>query len=149
MIGGRYRICRAAFDEHFWSTIPAIEGAIEGCVLLNQAGYDLICVSALDDRNLKARERNLRELGFPLSKVIATSGEMTHISPKASVLNSLQVAAVVDDYAPYLKGIVDTIHKALILRDPDGSPNSGADLALADSTHEGLLIFARWWLAGR
>lgn len=63
---------RAAFDDQFWSTIPAIEGALEGCWLLTEAGYDLICVTALEQKNLRARERNLRDLGFPISRVLAT-----------------------------------------------------------------------------
>ena len=39
---------RAAFDDHFWATVPAIAGAVDACHRLRDAGFDLICVSALD-----------------------------------------------------------------------------------------------------
>src|SRR6195952_1329099 len=38
---------RAAFDEQFWATVPAIAGAVDACHRLRGAGFDLICVSAL------------------------------------------------------------------------------------------------------
>jgi hypothetical protein len=139
---------RAAFDEMFWSTIPSIEGAIEGCQLLKNAGYELICVTALDERNLMARERNLRDLGFPITQVLATSRDVTHISPKAEVLNRLELVAFVDDFAPYFLGVNGSVHKALILRDPDGSPNQTVNIGLADSVHGNLLDFCHWWVSG-
>lgn len=140
---------RAAFDEQFWSTIPAVSGALEACRVLESVGYELVCVTAMEERHLQARKRNLRELGFPISKVIATTNEVTHTSPKAEVLRAPEVTALVEDYAPYLRGVTERIHKALILRDPEGSPNVGSELQLADSTHESLLQFARWWVEAR
>lgn len=149
LVGRDLDALRAAFDDHFWSTIPAVEGALRGCQMLEEAGYELICVTALDPRNHAARERNLRELGFPIKQVIATDNEGRDSSPKAAVLNSLNVAAFVDDYGPYLKGVASTIHRALILRDPDGSPNLADGVSHADSTHRNLLEFSRWWANAR
>src|SRR6478735_10170324 len=55
-----------AFDEHFWSTIPPLPGAVEACNALAQAGYQLVCVSALPEKFGAARQRNLRAHGFPI-----------------------------------------------------------------------------------
>ena len=134
---------RQVFDETFWSSIPAVEGAVEACEQLVRAGYELICVTALDPRYLDARQRNLRELGFPLSQVIATDNQQkaSGASPKAEALNRLRPAYFVDDYAPYLVGVDEGIHKVLINRDPQGSPNTGAWLDLADSCFSDLRAF--------
>jgi hypothetical protein len=42
-------------------------------------------------------------------------------------------------------GVDGRIHKALILRDPMGSPNVGAALEHSHSQHADLLGFAKWW----
>jgi len=57
---------RAAFDEHFWTTMPPIPGALEACHRLHDAGFELVCVSALELEFEAARLRNLRDLGFPI-----------------------------------------------------------------------------------
>ena len=48
---------RAAFNEDFWSTIPAVPGALEACELLADLGYELVCVTALNERFSGARAR--------------------------------------------------------------------------------------------
>lgn len=146
LTGGQLEQFRRVFDDKFWSTIPPIVGALEACQLLIEAGCELICVTALELHNLEARKRNLEMLGFPITKVIATPNREHDESPKAQVLNELGVDAFVDDYAPYLVGVSADIHKALILRDPIGSPNVGQALSLANSTHANLLAFAHCWL---
>jgi hypothetical protein len=55
--------------------------------------------------------------------------------------------AFVDDYLPYFAGIPRQVHAALILREPNGSPNVGPDLENIDSRHQDLAGFADWWLA--
>jgi phosphoglycolate phosphatase-like HAD superfamily hydrolase len=147
--GERLLTFRAAFDDHFWSTVPAMDGAIEACRRLVAAGYQLICISAMDPGFAAARRRNLESLGFPIAEVIPTSGDAGLISPKAAILKQLQAIAFVDDYLPYHRGVMPEVHKALILRDPQGSPNSGVDLACIDSQHANLAAFAKWWLETR
>ena len=137
----------AHFDEQFWSTVPAMAGAVEACVRLADAGYELVCVSALDLRFEAARLRNLRELGFPIERVVATGNAVGYRSPKALALDTLNPVAFVDDYLPYLRGIRSDVHAALVLRAPNGSPNTGSDLSLAHSVHEDLAGFASSWLA--
>ncbi len=143
----RRAVFRAAFDEHFWTTVPAIAGAVEACHRLQQAGFDLVCVSALEPEFEAARLRNLQSLGFPIERVIATGNAEGARSPKADAIESLQPIAFVDDYVPYMRGVPDHVHTALVLRAPNGSPNVGADLTLAKSVHADLAAFADHWLA--
>ena len=143
---GRARF-RDHFDERFWSSVPAIEGAVDACQRLHTAGFELVCVSALDLEYEAARLRNLRDHGFPIERVIATGNAEGERSPKADAIEELQPVAFVDDYLPYLRGLPAHVHTALVLRAPNGSPNTGADLVLAKSVHQDLADFARHWLA--
>ena len=138
---------RAAFDEQFWTTVPAIDGAVEACHRLHDAGYELVCVSALEAEFEAARLRNLRDLGFPIERVIATGNAAGERSPKADAIEMLAPIAFVDDYAPYMRGVPAQVHTALVLRAPNGSPNVGADLSLAKSIHDDLADFTAHWLA--
>jgi len=138
---------RAAFDEHFWTTVPAIAGAVEACHRLSEAGFDLVCVSALELEFEAARLRNLRDLGFPIERVIATGNAAGERSPKADAIAALQPIAFVDDYIPYMRGVPGHVHTALVLRAPNGSPNTGPDMVLAKSVHDDLAGFTDHWLA--
>ncbi len=138
---------RQFFDAQFWSTVPAIDGAVAACERLHAAGYDLVCVSALEEEFQDDRLRNLRDLGFPIERVIATGNAPGEISPKADAIAALRPVAFVDDYLPYLRGLPASVHTALVLRAPNGSPNVGDDLALADSVHDDLGHFTDHWLA--
>lgn len=140
-------VFRAAFDEHFWRTVPAIDGAVQACHRLREAGFDLVCVSALDLEFEAARLRNLQDLGFPIDRVIATGNAAGERSPKADVITALKPIAFVDDYVPYMRGVPADVHTALILRGPNGSPNVGDDMALAHSVHPDLVGFVDHWLA--
>lgn len=145
--GAQRSVFRAAFDEHFWTTVPAIAGAVDACHRLQRAGFDLVCVSALDHEFESARLRNLRDLGFPIERVIATGNAEGERSPKADTIEQLRPVAFVDDYLPYMRGVPNHVHTALVLRAPNGSPNVGADMALAKSVHANLAEFADHWLA--
>lgn len=137
----------AAFDEDFWGTVPLITGAVEACERLQQAGFDLVCVSALPPRYEAARLRNLRAHGFPIERVVATGDHRGPRSPKADAIAELRPQAFVDDYLPYLRGMPAEVHTALVLRAPNGSPNVGGELALAKSVHPDLADFAAHWLS--
>lgn len=138
---------RACFDDHYWSTIPAIPGAVDACHALAAAGYELVCVSAIEAQFQAARLQNLRDSGFPIERVIATANADINVSPKAAALHELRPVAFVDDFLPYLRGISSDIHAALVLREPNGSPNTGDDLAWAHSRHADLAAFTTWWLS--
>lgn len=147
--GDELEVFRACFDAAFWSSIPAIEGAVEACHELVAAGYELICVTAMELHFQAARLQNLQRHGFPISRVIATANPVANISPKAAALRELRPVAFVDDFLPYLHGIPEDIHAALVLREPNGSPNRGEGLERVDSQHPNLAHFSRWWLTER
>lgn len=136
----------SCLDEEFWSSIPAIPNAIKACEELCNAGYELVCVSAIEPNFHNARRENIRAFGFPIERVIATSNKSTGVSPKAAALHELRPVAFVDDLLTNLRGIPDDIHAALILREPNGSPNVGEDLKLAHTCHSNLAEFASWWI---
>lgn len=139
---------RLHFDDDFWSTLPPIEGAVQACERLHAAGFELVCVSALSQRFEARRLRNLRDLGFPIDRVLATGNVAGGRSPKALAIDALQPLAFVDDYLPYLRGIDPAVHTALVLREPNGSPNTGDEVSrLARSLHRNLADFADYWLA--
>jgi phosphoglycolate phosphatase-like HAD superfamily hydrolase len=137
---------RACFNHDYWSSIPAIPGAVRACEDLRDAGYELVCVSAIESHFQAARLQNIRDCGFPIEHVIATANTGDGSSPKAEALRELRPVAFVDDFLPYLRGIPADIHAALVLREPNGSPNIGDDLALAHSQHSDLAAFASWWI---
>ena len=144
--GERLERLRASFDVQYWSSIPAIDGAVDACRRLVNAGYDLVCVSALQPQFADARLANLRAHGFPIDRVFATSSATDGRSPKAAALEQLRPLAFVDDYLPYFKGVPQDMHTALVLRQQRGSPNVGPELANVKSTHADLAAFADWWL---
>ncbi|HRQ56416.1 MAG TPA: HAD family hydrolase [Azoarcus taiwanensis] len=140
---------RQSFDAEFWEGLPPVAGAIQACNDLAAAGYELVCVTAMESSFESARLRNLRDHDFPISRVIATRSESASISPKAAALGALKPVAFVDDYLPYMQGIPEDIHTALVLREPNGSPNCGEALDRVNSHHVDLADFVRWWLAER
>ena len=70
--GERLQQFRACMDDGFWRSIPALGNALQACHDLQGAGYELVCVTALAARFEQARLGNLRDLGFPIDRVIAT-----------------------------------------------------------------------------
>lgn len=148
LLGEELEYFRTFFNEQFWSTVPAMPGAIDACHALVEGGYTLVCVSALPTAYGPARLANLKTLGFPIGDVYATPTESLARGPKARTLIELSPAAFVDDFLPYFHGVPDTIHRALIHRNLQSSPNVGSKfLPLADSLHADLQGFAQWWLA--
>ena len=149
LIGERLDHFRRHFDESFWSSIPAMPGALDATNALHDAGHELVCVSALDPRYEQARLRNLRQLGFPIERVIAVPHVDVVGNPKAAALTELMPAAFVDDYLPYLASLPLRIHTALLRSHATGSPNHGRGLDAVRSLHYDLADFAKWWLQNR
>jgi hypothetical protein len=134
---------KAQFDSDFWSTLPAIDGAQEACTMLREAGFTLLCVSAVDAQFAQHRMENLRQLGFGVAALHATGALLDSGNPKAPCIAQLRPKAFVDDYLPYLQGLPAGIHRALVRRQENGSPNKGLGLLEVDSQHADLLEFAR------
>jgi hypothetical protein len=93
-----------------------------------------------------ARLDNLKALGFPIRRVLATGHVEGERSPKADAIEALRPVAFVDDYIAYMRGVPAYVHTALVLRAPNGSPNVGDELRLARSVHQDLAGFADHWL---
>ncbi len=144
--GDRLEHFRSSFDETFWESLYALPGAIQACRDLKSAGYLLVCVTALPEQFAVARQRNLQRLGFPIELVLATGSHVDGKSPKADALHLLRPAVFVDDYLPYMAGVRPGIHRALITRNPNGSPNTGDGLLSVASRHNSLWEFSEWWL---
>ncbi|PIF89400.1 hypothetical protein CLU86_0268 [Acidovorax sp. 62] len=144
--GSRLEIFRGSFDAQFWSRLPAVASALEACFSLSDAGYSLVCVSALQPRFESARLRNLKDLGFPIERVIATGGSDAAGNSKKAAVSMLGCVALVDDYLPNLADLGPTVHTALITRQPNGSPNTGPALSHVNSSHAQLADFASWWM---
>lgn len=144
--GERLDKLRRHFDEEFWSSMVAIEGAVDATLALRDAGYELVCVSALEPAFEQARLRNLHDLGFPIERVIATSSAVDGRNPKASALTALNPVAFVDDFLPYLLGLPAGIHTALLRAHATGSPNHGPGAQSVQSKHRDLAAFTAWWL---
>mgnify|MGYP003600677417 CR=1 FL=1 len=122
------RLRSKGFNHHHWRTMPAMPGAVQAVRQLYNAGWTIVCVTALDEEFATARLANLHHLGMPIAKVIATgSGSSPLQSPKASALQLLRPDLFVDDYAAYFQGLpnLPRMHKVLI--DPQtfsDSPNA-------------------------
>ena len=115
LTGAELETFRACFDHDYWSSIPAIPGAVRACEELCAAGYTLVCVSAIKSHFQTARLKNLRACGFPIEKVIATPADSSvGESPKAHALREISPIAFVDDFLPYFRGIPTEIHAALV-----------------------------------
>lgn len=143
--GDRLHSFRAGFDDAFWSNLPAIFGALEACQMLVGFGFELVCVTALPSEFAASRKTNLQRLNLPIERVYTVKHSDGEVSPKAELLNALKPVAFVDDYLPYMAGVDSSIHRALIDRDPVGSPNMGIDRSSVSSVHGSLLQFSRAW----
>ena len=143
---------RTVFDFEYWSTIPAMPGAIDATKMLYNAGYELTCVSAVPNEWAAARLQNLHDLGMPIRTVFGVDATSKPVdrSPKADILAKLKPVAFIDDYLPYFNGVTGT-HRALLDRSPMAADNPKKKfehlLSSVDSTHANLFDFACWWVA--
>lgn len=120
---------RDCMDWHFWSTIPPIEGTLSACNDLISMGYDLVCVTAIDQKHLNYRWDNLQDWDFNMKHVYATGHDTIEgLSPKSRVINLLKPVYFVDDFLPYFRGVDPSVNKILIDRAKNKSPNVGEEL---------------------
>ena len=137
---------KANFNKEFWENVPALPGAVEACNMLAEY-YRIVCVTAIDPEFSQARYYNLRNLNFNVDFVYGT-GHPKSGSPKKDLVNHLRPIAFVDDYICYHEGIDPDIHRALITRENENSPNNDKHNRFTiqvDSEHKDLLEFAKWW----
>ena len=136
----------AAFDAEIWQSMPALPGALQACHDLVRSGHELVCVSAMPAEFVPARRSNLQALGFPIEQVVATGPQGSDGgNPKRDPLARLAPCAFVDDFARNFAGLPGPLHKALIERGHEDSPNIGLP-GWHDSQHRDLQGFADYWL---
>lgn len=147
--GERLEKFRHHGGDAFWQSFDALPGAVEACLKLSKAGFDLVCVTALTPQYGPARLANLRNLGFPIDKVYATGDDHDGRNPKQELINELKPAAFVDDYLHYMQGIDPAVHTALIEAGKNKSPNWDSKYQPPKGIYKNLLAFADWWVDRR
>jgi hypothetical protein len=141
----RAHLASRGFTRNIWRDMPAIEGAVAACRQLQEAGFELACVTALDPEFEADRAENLKALGFELSSVHAV-GSVLGKNPKSRRVAALAPVAFVDDFLPYLQNLPSSTWRALIQGRPHLNPNHDAGLSPPDSRHEHLADFASFWI---
>ena len=102
---------KAKFDEQWdnegWRSMPMHDGALEACHLLHNAGYELVCVTAMPARFIEHRLENFRAHGFPIDRVISSGYDAHnfHHNPKRRIIEELNPVIFVDDLRRNFKDI--------------------------------------------
>ncbi|CAF3842352.1 unnamed protein product [Rotaria sp. Silwood1] len=106
------------WDEHGWRKMPTHDGAVEACHLLHQAGYELVCVTAMPAQFIEHRLENFRLHGFPIDKIISSGYDKHNFNnnPKKQIIEDLHPVAFVDDVRRNFKDIKG-VHTKLIFID--------------------------------
>lgn len=134
-----------AFDDEAWANMPALPGAIEAVQMLFCHGYTLVCVSSMPEKFAKARFRNLRALGMPFERVIATGRGEGGGNPKKSAIEALGPSFFADDLLDNFRDLSTKTHTAWIdYKKPDSPSLSVVGQGWHDSAHGSLLDFAKW-----
>ncbi|CAF1078663.1 unnamed protein product [Adineta ricciae] len=134
--------------EHGWRTMPTYDGAVEACQLLHEAGYELICVTAMPARHIEHRLENFRSHGFPIDKIISTSFDPNNENhnPKRQVIEDLHPVAFVDDFRRNFRDIAG-VHTKLVFidREYEGDPSQHHEIYY-DAKYPSLLSFVEDFL---
>ncbi|CAF1628690.1 unnamed protein product, partial [Didymodactylos carnosus] len=114
------------------------------CNLLQAAGYELVCVTAIPEKFVQARLENLQKHGFPIDRVIGKPAHLTYenlptnhgavedfVNPKKEIIERLRPVAFVDDQRRNFKDIEcdDTIFVYIDGEHTDDHPNFNDDTA--------------------
>lgn len=136
------------FTRKGWRNMEAMDGALEACRKLHEAGYRLVCVTSMPEDKRQDRFDNLIDLGFPIDEVIATGSKFGFKgNPKKEAIEALQPLYFVDDELRKLKDLPDTVHCVLVDPDHSDSPNVGQDDSYLTMRVSSLLDFAERLLA--
>ncbi len=131
------------WDECGWKTMPIKDGALQACLLLHQAGYELVCVTAMPARYIEHRLENFRLHGFPIDRVISTTYDKDNFyyNPKKETIEELHPIVFVDDLRRNFKDI-QGVHTKLIFIDHEhhDDPNQH-DNIYYDAKYPSLLAF--------
>ncbi|CAF4840669.1 unnamed protein product [Rotaria sp. Silwood1] len=137
----------AVWDTEAWRTMPMLDGSLEACHLLHQAGYELVCVTAMSPQFTDHRLENFRSHGFPIDRVISTGydGENPGNNPKKQAIEELHPVVFVDDSRRNFKDI-QGVHTRFVFIDKyhDG-PNRHENIYY-DVKYPSLLAFVHDFL---
>lgn len=110
-----------SFDEEFWATIPATEHAVKDVAFLAQ-DYRIMACTTSDPKYSEVRKQRLLSQGFKIEEVFSVGKHPdSSVNPKASVINSVNPAMVIDDLPLGLKDLNPDIVRVLFaraMRDP-------------------------------
>ena len=136
------------WDEYGWRQMPMYDGALQACYLLHDAGYELVCVTAMPAKFTEHRLENFRSHGFPIDRVISTDYDKHNFNnnPKRKIIEELHPVAFVDDLRRNFKDI-QGVHTKLIFIDNEyhDDPNRN-DNIYYDAKYSSLLEFVEDFL---
>lgn len=134
--------------EHGWRTMPPHHGALEACQLLHDAGYELICVTAMPADFIEHRLENFRAHGFPIDKVISSGYGNGHYSsnPKREIIEEMHPVVFVDDLRRNFRDI-QGVHTKMIYIDREYEDDPcGTDPIHYDAKYPSLIEFVKDFL---
>ncbi len=125
-------------DMHIYRELAPLPGAIDALHLLQEEGYELHAVTAIQHRFEADRRDNLRALGFR-SSFIHPVGDL----PKTPVLRQIQPLWFADDQVKHLHAAPFVPHRVWIHSTDEQFPEEAGE-----HTHEArsLLEFVEHWL---
>lgn len=90
---------RDYWDIDGWRSMPPIHGALEACHRLVNAGYELVCVTAMPEKFSEHRLENFRTHGFPISRLYGVDYDKTttSVNPKKEIIEEIHPLVFVDD----------------------------------------------------
>jgi hypothetical protein len=129
--------------------MPMFDGALQACILLHQAGYELVCVTAMAARFSEHRLENFRSHGFPIDKIICSGRDkenLLHSNPKRKIIEDLHPVVFVDDLRRNFKDI-QGVHTKLVFIDHErcDDPSDNENIYY-DVKYPNLLAFAEDFL---
>lgn len=131
----------SVFDKEGWKNMQALPQAIEAVDLLNDLGFEIVCVTAMPLHAENDRLFNLKNLGFKIDKVIATGGSINGKNPKKKYIEELNPQYFVDDLLHNFHDIEADTKFVLIEWKSFDNPNNGLDLNIAHYKHDNLYNF--------
>lgn len=139
---------KALWDVDGWRTMPMLDGALEACQLLHEAGYELVCVTSMPARFTEHRLDNLRFHGFPIDRVISTGLNKKNPSrnPKKQAIEQLRPAIFVDDLRQNFTDI-EGVETKFVFIDYEwhDEPNRNDNIHY-DAKYSSLLVFVKDFL---
>ncbi len=133
------------FHEKGWSSMKALDGAVEATKILKEMDYSIFVVTRMPKSGQDFRTQNLKELGFSFDAVIGTGHSHNELhNPKKEYIEALEPQYFVDDLMDNFHGINSRTKFVWLDLERDPTPNHHLfkDIPLHD-THPNLLSFVK------